>query len=275
MEYAVSVLYVFVLVLGFVVMPRHRLGIMLFAVLTSPPYIDYELAWIGQIAYRETPGIRDVIGAPVVYALDAFLLLGLLFFVGEAALSRKVKVMRFPQAVAVGLLLLLALALASTMVAALRYPQLRDTVLVGLANSLRLPLAVMTTVGSIRRGPRARETIMWICLGILVFSFEGLYVTWVKTGTVNLFSSTYSSLIPGPGGTGAVYVLTLPLIAANLALPGRRIERILLLIALAIGSVCMVATYTRSVLLGAIVSTVSLVWILHADRFHVRLKKDV
>jgi hypothetical protein len=227
-------------------------------VLSGPPFLDYELAIVAPIAFRTRPGLRDQITQPIFGAFDLFLLLGLLIYVGRVLFVRRAR-LHFPWWCSLCIVLLTVIGSFSGMAVMTQFPLYSSTIVAGLVNMIRVPLTVITTLACLDDGFYQRETCCLLSLGLVMFCVESLYVTWVKHGTINLLQTQITGIIPGPGATGAVLIMTAPVLFAwFVGGVCRGKVRYLVILTIILCSVFALATYTRSILVGGWISLLTM-----------------
>lgn len=238
--------------------PRLRLGLFLMLWLGAPPLLDYELAYVAPTAVRTILGLRSQITQPVFSLLDLSLLLGVTLLL----LEKNRKRLHSPRVRGLisALVLLTALAGLSGLNSAVQHPALWTTAMAGVMWPVRAVLAVLSVVTFAR--PNGQDgRYLGTMAGLALLLAESVYVTALKSGSLEAGIVEMTGVIPGPAATGGLLVLIVPIIAAYTLWSrrggsGRTLSAILALIGLGYA----LLTYSRSVYLGTLTSAVILVW---------------
>lgn len=255
LEYALSIAFVLASLVCLVTFPTWRLGVLFVVILGAPPFLDYELAWTAITAFRSSfdGALRADITQPILSAFDLCIAVALVLAIRRGIDPGNRNSIRIPLWYAVGLLLLSALRLASSANAMITYPQYARTVWAGIASVLRVVAITVLTVAGLRSDRDLRNTEVGLCVGVMLFVAQSLYISFVKSAGIRLGVSQLTGLIPGPGATGAMMVLVVPtLVASALAATGR--HRNFLLVSSLAGMGMAAFTYSRNVIVGMIVS---------------------
>lgn len=252
MQLLISGLFALGLIIAYMRFTRWRLALLLVMLLGGPPYLDYELAWVGKIAEQLTTSLRPEITRPVFAAYDIILVLSLVLLLADRcrSLSRWL-----PGWVLFTLPFLVLVGISASVLAFINYPEFRMTALVGLANTIRVPLTVGVILLTTTKGFYSRETLCGLCAGTVMYALQGLYITWVKFGSLDFGSVPFSGS-GGPGPTGSVLVLTVPSLLALSVFSGPAssfLKRLCLAVAIG-GAVLALLTWSRGAALGLAVA---------------------
>lgn len=256
-QYILSLSFMWIALVFIVRSPKWRLGVLLAVILGAPPFIDYELAWTAITAFRSTDvgAIRANITQPILCAFDACIAVALLLNVGQRMNRRNGHTTGLPVWYATGLLLLSCLRVLSSVNAMYAYPTHSEIAWAGITSTVRGLAITALTVTGVCNDQNLHNTEFGLSIGVILFVVQSLYVSMVKHGgRLNLGSMQLTGLIPGPGATGAMMVLVVPvLICGALVATNRRHRNILLVSAIA-GTSLALLTYSRNVIAGLIVS---------------------
>jgi O-antigen ligase len=256
MEYIASISFA---ILGAVLLVTFRdweLGILLALILGAPPYLDYELAWTAPVAIRtsQVGAIRAEITQPILSAFDVWLGVAFLLSLVRQRSCGRLSCKRMPIWFVSAFVFMSLLRVLSSAVAAVAYPELSRTACAGVTSILRSVIATIIVARTVYSRKVVSRVYLPLAVGTILFTVESVYVSYVKYGGLKIGLNQLTGLIPGPGGTGAMMVLVVPLVIAGTFSSRGKSDRMLVVAASAMGATLALFTYSRNVVAGILVA---------------------
>jgi hypothetical protein len=274
LDYALSIAFIWIALVVIVVFPEWKLGVVLAVLLGAPPFIDYELAWTAITAWRSRShgAIRLDITQPILCAFDLCIMLAAVASIYQRRASENTRATHLPLWYTIGLLLLSCLRLVSSANAIIHYPQFSQTAWSGITSILRVPLVTLVTATCLSSGRGVRSTEVGLSVGVILFVAQSLYVSAVKHGGLTFGYIQLTGLVPGPGATGALMVLVVPILVSGALIAADYRHRSIMIVASIAGLGLALLTYSRNVIAGAMVSALVLYIGSRQSGFHMPRK---